>query len=122
MCAPFVIEGGVTSAVFETYSERVLRPELHSGDILILDNLAVHKSLTVQRVLHAQGVTLSFIPIYSPDFSPIENAFAKLKAFLRKVHAQTLACYLTVLHVPSIPFQPMTLLSSSLTLAWYLDL
>lgn len=90
MCAPFVIEGGVNSAVFETYVRRVLLPELRAGDILILDNLAVHKTANVRRLCQTHGVNMLFLPTYSPDFSPIENAFAKLKAFLRHVRAQTL--------------------------------
>ncbi len=90
MCAPFVIEGDFTNAVFETYIERGLLPELHPGDILILDNLTVHKSLTAQRLLDAHTVTRLYLSTYSLDFSPVENAFAKLKAVLRKVRAQTI--------------------------------
>jgi transposase len=90
MCAPFVVEGGVNTAVFETYIVHILLPTLQAGDILILDNLAVHKSARVRRMLHARGVSLLFLPAYSPDLSPIENAFAKLKAFLRRVRAQTI--------------------------------
>lgn len=90
MCAPFVVEGGVTTAVFETYVARILVPSLHPGDIVILDNLAVHKSARVRGMLSARGVKMLFLPAYSPDLSPIENAFAKLKTFLRRVCAQTL--------------------------------
>ena len=89
MCAPFVVEGGVNTAVFETYVRHVLLPTLQAGDIVILDNLGVHKAKRVQRLLRAHGVQLLFLPAYSPDLSPIENAFAKLKACLRRVRAQT---------------------------------
>jgi transposase len=79
MSAPLMIEGGVTSAVFETYMHAVLLPTLHPGDIILLDNLRVHKSKRVQPMAAERGVKLLFLPAYSPDFSPIENAFAKLK-------------------------------------------
>jgi len=89
LCAPFVVEGGVNTAVFETYIAQILVPTLQPGDIVILDNLAVHKSLRVRGMLLARGVKLLFLPAYSPDLSPIENAFAKLKAGLRRIRAQT---------------------------------
>jgi transposase len=90
MCVPFVVEGGVNTAVFETYITQVLLPTLKAGDILVLDNLGVHKALRVRRMLLARGVKVLFLPAYSLDLSPIENAFAKLKAFLRLVRAQTI--------------------------------
>lgn len=90
MQAAFAIEGAVNTAVFETYVAQVLAPTLQPGDIVILDNLSCHKSKTTQRLIHARGASLLFLPPYSPDFSPIENAFAKLKAFLRRQRAQTL--------------------------------
>jgi len=89
MCAAFAVEGGVNAAVFELYVQRVLLPELHPGDILVLDHLAVHKSARVRAACDAHGVRLLFLPTYSPDLSPIENAFAKLKAFLRRMRPQT---------------------------------
>lgn len=89
LCAPFVIEGGVDATVFETYLQQVLLPDLKAGDIIILDNLPVHKSASVRDLCQAQGVTLLFLPTYSPDLSPIEQAFAKLKVWLRQVRAQT---------------------------------
>ncbi len=89
MCAPFVVEGAVDAAVFETYVTHVLWPTLRRGDIVVLDNLPVHKTLHVRGLFLAKGLKLLFLPAYSPDLSPIENAFAKLKAFLRRVRAQT---------------------------------
>src|SRR5436190_19812478 len=89
MGAPFVVEGGVNTADYDTYVRHVLLPTLQAGDIVILDNLGVHKAKRVQRLLRAHGVQLLFLPAYSPDLSPIENAFAKLNASLRRVRAQT---------------------------------
>lgn len=90
MTAPFVIEGSVNTAVFETYIEQVLAPGLHQGDIVIVDNLICHHAKTVQRLIAARGARLIFLPAYSPDLSPIEKAFAKLKAYLRRLRPKTL--------------------------------
>jgi transposase len=93
MSESLVIEGPVTTAVFEAFIEHVLLLTLTPGDIVVLDNLVVHKSAYVQRLLQKHGCQLLFLPAYSPDFSPIEHAFAKIKAFLRTVRAQTpIAC------------------------------
>lgn len=89
MTEALVIEGGVTLAVFETFIEQILLPTLSPGDIIILDNLAAHHSRRVEGLLRAKGCRLLFLPAYSPDFSPIEEAFSKIKQFLRKVRAQT---------------------------------
>lgn len=85
-----VIEGAVNAAVFEAYVRQVLLPSLSPGAIVILDNLAAHKSKTVRGLLLARGCRLLFLAAYSPDLSPIENAFAKIKQFLRSVRAQTI--------------------------------
>jgi len=90
MSEALVIEGSVTTAVFETFVEHILLPTLAPGDIVVLDNLVVHKSGYVERLLQTRGCLLLFLPAYSPDFSPIEQAFAKIKAFLRTVCAHTL--------------------------------
>lgn len=87
--AAMVIEGAVTTAVFEPYIREVLWPTLQRGDRVVLDNRAAPKSKSGRGLLAAPGVRLLFLPPYSPDFSPIENAFAKLKAHLRRVRAQT---------------------------------
>ncbi len=87
--AAMVIEGAVTTEVFVTFVEQVLLPTLQPGDIVILDNLAVHKVRQVEQLLHSKGCQLRFLPAYSPDLSPIENAFAKIKHSLRSVRAQT---------------------------------
>jgi transposase len=88
--APFVIEGPVTTAVFEAYVEHVLVPVLRPKAIVLVDNLSCHKADWIRLLIEAAGATLLFLPAYSPDFSPIEHAFSKLKAFLRRVKAQTL--------------------------------
>lgn len=89
MTAPFVIEGSVTTAVMETYVQQVLLPTLHSDDLIILDNLSVHHTPTVTQLFTAHGCRVLFLPAYSPDFSPIENAFSKIKSVLRRLRAQT---------------------------------
>jgi transposase len=87
--APFVIDGAIDRLAFETYVEKVLVPELRKGDIVIMDNLPGHKGPRVRELIEAAGANLLYLPPYSPDFNPIENAFAKLKALLRKVAQRT---------------------------------
>ena len=89
MIAPFVLSGPINRAAFETYVEKVLVPELRPGDIVIMDNLSSHKGQRARQLLEAAGARLLFLPPYSPDFNPIENAFAKLKAMLRKAAERT---------------------------------
>jgi transposase len=76
------VEGAVDGRAFETYVERFLAPELGHGQIVVMDNLSVHKSKRVQRLIEQAGATLLFLPPYSPDLNPIEEAFSKLKAAL----------------------------------------
>ena len=87
--APFVIDGAVDRLAFETYVEKVLVPELRKGDVVIMDNLPGHKGPRVRQMIEAAGASLLYLPPYSPDFNPIENAFAKLKALLRKAAERT---------------------------------
>ena len=89
MTAPMVLDGPMTGAWFLAYVQQVLRPTLRRGDVVILDNLPAHKSAAVREAVEAAGARLLFLPPYSPDFNPIENAFAKLKALLRKAAART---------------------------------
>ncbi|MBI0436215.1 transposase, partial [Roseomonas sp. KE0001] len=84
MVAPMVLDGPINGELFLTYVEQVLVPELRPGDIVIMDNLGSHKGVGVQAAIEAAGASLRYLPPYSPDFNPIENAFAKLKASLRK--------------------------------------
>jgi transposase len=90
MIAPFVLGGAINRDAFEAYVERVLVPELRPGDIVIMDNLSSHKGPRTLALIEAAGARLLFLPPYSPDFNPIENAFAKLKALLRKAAERTL--------------------------------
>ena len=89
MTAPMVLDGAMHGAAFLAYVEQVLVPTLTHGDIVIMDNLSVHKSAAVRQAIEAAGAELRFLPPYSPDFNPIEMAFSKLKAFLKKTAART---------------------------------
>ena len=79
----------MTRAWFLAYVSHVLCPTLKPGDVVILDNLPAHKGAAIRNAVEATGATLRFLPPYSPDFNPIENAFAKLKALLRKAAARS---------------------------------
>ena len=87
--APFVLDGPINQDAFETYVAQVLVPELRAGDIVVMDNLSSHKGPHVSKLVEAAGASLLYLPPYSPDFNPIENAFAKLKALLRKAAERT---------------------------------
>ena len=90
MTAPMVLDGPMTGAWFLVYVEQVLIPTLSPGDIVILDNLPAHKGSAIREAIETAGARLLFLPPYSPDFNPIENAFAKLKALLRRAAARTI--------------------------------
>jgi transposase len=90
MTAPMVLDGPMNGAWFLAYVQQVLAPTLKPGDIVIMDNLAAHKSTPVRDAVEAVGARLLFLPPYSPDLNPIENAFAKLKALLRKAAARSI--------------------------------
>ena len=83
LTAPAVFDGPIDNPSFRAYVEQVLVPTLRPGDVVVLDNLAVHKQPEVRAAITAVGAHVRFLPPYSPDFNPIELAFAKLKAFLR---------------------------------------
>ena len=83
MGAAFLLEGSVDSTAFEIYIEQLLAPSLKAGQIVVMDNLSTHTGDKVRQAIEARGCQLLFLPSYSPDFSPIEEAFSKLKAFLR---------------------------------------
>ena len=91
MIAPLVLDGPINRDAFETYVAQVLVPELRRGDVVIMDNLSSHKGPKVREMIEAAGASLLFLPPYSPDFNPIENAFSKLKALLRKAAERTVA-------------------------------
>ena len=83
------VEGATTGAVFEAYVAQVLAPTLRAGQVVVLDNLGAHKGERVRELVEGRGCALLFLPAYSPDFSPIEEAFSKLKALLRRERART---------------------------------
>lgn len=89
LTAPWIIDGAIDRDAFNLYVETQLAPTLERGDIVILDNLSVHNSARAQQILKARGAWFLFLPQYSPDLNPIEMAFAKLKAHLRKAAVRT---------------------------------
>ena len=89
LTAPAVFDGPIDNATFRAYVEQVLVPTLQPGDVVVLDNLAAHKQPEVRVAIEQVGALLRFLPPYSPDFNPIELAFAKLKAFLRAARPRT---------------------------------
>ncbi len=83
------VEGATTSAVFETYVERVLAPTLRRGQVVVMDNLSAHKGERVRELIEGRGCQLIYLPPYSPDLNPIEEAFSKIKGLLRRGEART---------------------------------
>jgi transposase len=90
LTAPWIIDRPMNREIFETYVETQLAPTLQPGDVVILDNLASHKSEKAKAILKERGAWFLFLPPYSPDLNPIEMAFAKLKAHLRRIGARTI--------------------------------
>lgn len=88
--APMVLDGPTQGGAFLAYVEQMLAPTLRPGDIVVMDNLPAHKPLAVREAIEAVGASLSFLPPYSPDLNPIEMAFSKLKAILKKAAARTI--------------------------------
>jgi transposase len=87
--APMLLEGAVDGIAFERYLAEVLVPTLRPGELVILDNLSVHRQSPIRALIQAAGCRVLFLPSYSPDFNPIESAFSKIKAYLRRVGART---------------------------------
>lgn len=85
----FMIDGAVNGDLFEAYIEHIFVPTLSSGEIVMMDNLSAHKGKKVRQLIEAKGCLLLFLPAYSPDLSPIEEAFSKVKNFLRSIGART---------------------------------
>ena len=90
MAAPMLLDGPMHGLAFLAYVEQVLVPELTEGDIVVMDNLPAHKVAGIRQAIEAAGAKLLYLPPYSPDFNPIEMAFSKLKAALRKAAARTI--------------------------------
>jgi transposase len=89
LLAAMTVEGAANTEAFLTYLDELLCPALRPGQTVLMDNLRVHKADAVRERIEACGCRLVFLPRYSPDFNPIEGAFSKLKAFLRRVQART---------------------------------
>lgn len=89
MGASLVVEGSTNGAVFETYLEEVLLPTLEKGRVVVMDNLSAHKGQRVRELIEGEGCELIYLPPYSPDFNPIEQAFSKLKGYLRAACARS---------------------------------
>jgi len=86
---PWLIEGAMDTDTFDWYIREQLAPTLRPGQVVMLDNLSAHKAASIRQAIEARGCTLLFLPPYSPDFTPIEQAFSKLKAILRGLGART---------------------------------
>ena len=89
LAAPMVVDGAVNGELFVAYVQQVLAPTLRPGDVVVMDNLSSHKVAGVGKAIRAAGADVLYLPPYSPDLNPIEQAFAKLKAMLRKARERT---------------------------------
>jgi transposase len=83
------VEGATTSVIFEAYVEQVLAPTLRRGQVVVMDNLSAHKGERIKELIEGRGCELIYLPSYSPDFNPIEEAFSKIKGLVRKAQART---------------------------------
>lgn len=90
LTAPMTLDGPMNGAAFRAYVNQVLAPTLNAGDIVVMDNLPAHKGPAIRAAIEARGARLILLPPYSPDFNPIENAYAKFKSLLRKAAARSL--------------------------------
>ena len=89
LVATLTVEGAVDAEVFNAYAERVLGPRLRRGDVVVLDNLGAHRASRIEEVAEARGAQVLWLAPYSPDFSPIEQCWSKIKAYLRGAKART---------------------------------
>jgi transposase len=105
--APMLLDGPMDGEVFRAWCEQMLAPVLRPGDIVIMDNLAAHKVVGVREAIETCGATLLYLPPYSPDLNPIENAFAKLKAHVRKLAARTIDALQTAAAQALLTFKPI---------------
>jgi len=106
LSAPFVLDGPMDGDAFRAYLDQVLAPELRPGDIVVLDNLPAHRVSGVLEAIEAAGASLLYLPPYSPDFNPIEMAFAKLKALLRAAAPRTIPDLAAVIRAALDAFTP----------------
>jgi len=89
LVAALMVEGAVDTEVFNAYAEQVLAPKLRRGDVVVLDNLGAHRASRIEEVAEARGARVLWLPPYSPDFSPIEQCWSKIKSYLRGAKART---------------------------------
>jgi transposase len=106
VCAPAVFDGPIDEVSFQAYVAQVLVPTLRRGEVIVRDNLAVHKQPEVRTAIEAVGAQIRFLPPYRPDFNPIEQVFAKLKAFLRAARPRTFDQVLALVGVALDLFPP----------------
>lgn len=106
MVAPLVLDGPMTGEAFRAYVEQFLVPVLSQGDVVVMDNLAAHKVAGIREAIAAAGASVLYQPPYSPDLNPIEQAFAKLKALLRKAAARTRDALWTTIGTSLDAFSP----------------
>jgi transposase len=107
LTAPKVYDRPVNAALFEEWVEKCLVPTLAEGDIAVMDNLPAHKGPRAEQLIKAAGAELLYLPPYSPDMNPIEKAYSKLKAFLRKIAERTVAGLMTALDACADIFKPV---------------
>jgi transposase len=106
LAAPCVFDGPINADCFRAYVEQCLAPTLSAGDIVVLDNLSSHKVAGIREAIEATGATLLYLPPYSPDLNPIEQAFAKFKSILRKAAARSLDALIAAIALALAAFTP----------------
>ena len=106
LIATKVFDRPINAVLFEDWLEQCLVPTLSSGDIVVMDNLSSHKGPKVEQLIKAAGAELRYLPPYSPDMNPIEKAFSKLKAYLRKIAERTVAGLMRALETCADIFKP----------------
>jgi transposase len=107
LVASKVFDRPINAALFEEWVETNLVPTLSKGDIVVMDNLPAHKGPRVEKLIKAAGAELRYLPPYSPDMNPIEKAFSKLKAYLRKIAERTVAGLMHALETCAVIFMPV---------------
>ena len=106
LVAQKVFDRPINAALFEEWVETCLVPTLSKGDVVVMDNLPAHKGARVEKLIKAVGAELRYLPPYSPDMNPIEKAFSKLKAYLRKIAERTVAGLMRALEASADIFRP----------------
>jgi transposase len=106
LVAPKVYDRPINAALFEEWVEKCLVPALAQGDVVVMDNLPAHKGPRVKELIKAAGAELRYLPPYSPDMNPIEKAYSKLKAYLRKIAGRTVSGLIRALEACADIFKP----------------